>query len=63
LCAIFNALRWLVRSGALWRMMLHVFPPWPAVYQQMRRWRAAGCFEAMAHDLRSLLREYAGRQA
>jgi transposase len=54
--AVFNALRWLVRSGAHWRMMPHEFPPWPAVYQQMRRWLDAGCFEAMV-----LLREYAGR--
>jgi transposase len=60
--AVFNALRWLVRSGAHWRMMPHEFPPWPAVYQQMRRWLDAGCFEAMVHDLRVLLREYAGRQ-
>src|SRR5574340_1534073 len=61
--AVFNALRWLVRSGASWRMMPHEFPPWPAVYQQMRRWLDAGCFEALVHDLRVLLREYAGRQS
>jgi len=60
--AVFNALRWLVRSGASWRMMPHEFPPWPAVYQQMRRWLDAGCFEAMVHDLRVLLREYLGRE-
>lgn len=60
---VFNALRWLVRSGAPWRMMPHEFPPWPAVYQQTRRWLRAGCFEAMVHDLRMLLREYAGRDA
>jgi transposase len=59
--AVFNALRWLVRSGASWRMMPHEFSPWPAVYQQMRRWVDAGCFEAMVHDLRVLLREYVGR--
>lgn len=59
---VFNALRWLVRSGAHWRMMPHEFPPWPAVYQQTRRWLRAGCFEAMVHDLRVLLREYAGRK-
>jgi len=61
--AMFNALRWLVRSGASWRMMPHEFPPWPAVYQQMRRWLDAGCFEAMVNDLRVLLREHAGRSA
>ena len=59
--AVFNALRWLVRSGAHWRMMPHDFPPWAAVYQQMQRWLRAGCFEAMVHDLRVLLREHAGR--
>ena len=58
---VFNALRWLVRTGASWRMMPHDFPPWSAVYQQMRRWLDAGCFEAMVHDLRVLLRAYAGR--
>jgi len=58
---VFNALRWLVRSGAHWRMMPHDFPPWAAVYQQMQRWLRAGCFEAMVHDLRMLLREVAGR--
>jgi transposase len=61
--AVFNALRWLVRSGAHWRMMPHDFPPWPAVYQQMQRWLRVGCFEAMVHDLRMLLREVAGREA
>ncbi len=58
---VFNALRWLVRSGAPWRLMPHEFPPWAAVYQQTQRWLRAGCFEAMVHDLRVLLREYAGR--
>jgi transposase len=61
--AVFNALRWLVRSGASRRMMPHDFPPWPAVYQQMQRWLRVRCFEAMVHDLRVLLREYAGRKA
>jgi transposase len=54
---VFNGLRWLVRTGAEWRMMPHDLPPWPAIYQQTRRWLKAGVFEAMAHDLRRLLRE------
>ena len=61
--SVFNAVRWLVKTGAHWRMMPHDFPPWPAVYQQMRRWLNAGCFESMVHDLRALLRVYAGRNA
>jgi transposase len=60
---VFNALRWLVRTGAHWRMMPHDLPPWPAVYQQTRRWMAAGCFAAIVHDLRLLLRVAAGRAA
>ena len=59
---VFNALRWIVRTGAPWRMMPNDLPPWPAVYQQTQRWLAAGCFEAMAHDLRELLRLGQGRK-
>jgi transposase len=58
---VFNALRWLVRAGAPWRLIPHDFPPWAAVYQQTRRWLAAGCFEAIVHDLRAILRFAAGR--
>lgn len=58
----FNALRWLVRAGATWRLLPHDLPPWPLVYQQARRWLAAGCFEAAVHDLRVLLRRAAGRR-
>jgi transposase len=58
---VFNALRWIVRAGAQWRMLPTNFPPWAAVYQQTQRWIAAGCFEAMVHDLRALLRWTEGR--
>ena len=60
---VFNALRWIVRTGAPWRYLPGDLPPWPAVYQQTRRWLAAGCFEAMVHDLRAMLRWAAGRNA
>src|SRR5215210_7618405 len=58
---VFNGLRWIVRSGAPWRMLPHDFPPWEAVYQQTHRWLSAGVFEAMVHDLRALLRLAQGR--
>jgi transposase len=58
---VFDALRWILRSGAPWRMLPHDFPPWEAVYQQTQRWIAAGLFEAMVHDLRALLRLAQGR--
>src|SRR5919205_4588854 len=58
---VFNALRWLVRSGAPWRMLPHDFPRWEAVYQQTQHWLQAGCFAAIVEDLRLLLRLAQGR--
>src|SRR5438105_2142580 len=60
---VFNALRWIVRAGAPWRLLPNDFPRWEAVYQQTQRWLAAGSFEAIVHDLRTLLRMAAGRDA
>jgi transposase len=59
---VFNALRYLVRGGIPWRMLPHDFPRWELVYQQYRRWLAAGCFEAIVHDLRLLVRLTAKRR-
>jgi transposase len=58
---VFNALRWIVRAGAPWRMLPHDFPRWETVYQQTQRWIKAGCFETIVHDLRAMLRWSAGR--
>src|SRR5579883_330133 len=60
---VFNALRWIVRAGAPWRLLPNDFPRWEAVYQQTQRWLAAGSCEAIVHDLRALLRVAAGREA
>ena len=60
--AVFNGLRWSVRTGAQWRMMPHDLPPWAAVYQQTQRWLKAGVFEASVKDVRAVLRLAAGRQ-
>jgi transposase len=59
---MFNALRWMARTGASWRMLPTNFPPWELVYQQTQRWLNAGCFEAMVNDLRSVLRVAQERQ-
>src|ERR671912_475990 len=58
---VFNALRWIVRTGSAWRYMPHDLPPWETVYQQTQRWLKAGVFEQMVHDLRVLLRLSEGR--
>ncbi|MCX4164903.1 MULTISPECIES: IS5 family transposase [Paraburkholderia] len=59
---MFNALRWMARAGASWRMLPTNFPPWELVCQQTQRWLNAGCFEAMVNDLRSVLRVAQQRQ-
>ena len=41
---VFNALRWLLRSGSPWRLLPHDLPPWQVVYQQAQRWLKWGCF-------------------
>ena len=58
----FNGLRYVVRDGIPWRAMPNDLPPWAAVYQQAMRWLRAGCFEAIAADLRAVLRVAAGRK-
>jgi transposase len=60
--AVFNGLRYIVRTGNQWRFMPGDLPPWTAVYQQTQRWMRAGVFEMMVEDVRSLLRELAGRR-
>ena len=60
---VFDALRYVVKTGCQWDMLPHDFPPAPAVYQQARRWVAAGVFEEIAHDLRMILRRVDEREA
>ncbi len=59
---VFNGARWIVRTGAQWRMMPNDLPPWFTVYQQTQRWLRAGSFESLVHDLRELLRIAQGRK-
>ena len=59
---VFNGLRYIVRTGAAWRLMPHDLPPWAAVYQQTQRWLSAECFADVAGDLRAVLRMAAARE-
>ncbi len=59
---VFDGLKWIAWTGAPWRALPHDFPPWAIVYQQAMRWLGAGVFEAIVHDLRILLRDFAGRK-
>jgi len=59
---VFNAIRYVVKTGCQWRMLPHDFPEWTVVYQQARRWVQAGVFEAIVHELRICLRILQDRQ-
>jgi transposase len=60
---VFNGLRYLIRTGAPWRMLPNDLPPWYTVYQQSQRWITAGVFETLVDDLRTVLRLAEGRGA
>ena len=58
LCEVFNGLRWVVRTGASWRMMPHDLPPWWVVYQRSFAWMAR--FRRLARDYERLPETLAG---
>lgn len=58
---VFNALRYVVKTGCQWRMLPHALPDWTAVYQQARRWMQAGVLEDIVHDLRIAVRVHQDR--
>jgi transposase len=60
---LFNALRYVVRTGCTWRYLPHDLPPWATCYQQWARWRDARVFEALTDDLRQMLRLQEARAA
>jgi transposase len=59
---MFNAVRYVVKTGCTWRYLPNDLPPWAAVYQQARRWFDAGVFEQVSHELRAIARIIEGRE-
>ena len=58
---IWNAIFYQAKNGCTWRALPHDLPPWPAVWQQYRRWRDNGTLEAVHAALREQVRHKAGR--
>ena len=58
---ILDAVFYITKTGAQWRMLPDPFPPWQSVYYYFRRWRDEGVIEAAHEHLRRLTRERAGR--
>jgi len=59
---IWNAIFYQAKNGGTWRALPHDFPPWPAVWQQYRRWRDNGTLEVVHEALRSAVRRKEGRR-
>jgi putative transposase len=60
---LWNAIFYQLKNGGTWRALPHDFPPWPAVWQQYRRWRDNGTLAAVHEALRPQVRRAAGKDA
>ena len=60
---IWNAIVYQGKNGGTWRALPHDFPPWPAVWQQYRRWRNNGTLDTVHETLRAAVRQKEGRRA
>ena len=60
---VFNAVRYVVKTGCHWRYLPNDLPPWTVVYQQARRWFQAGVFEDVTHELRVIVRIIEDRES
>lgn len=58
---VFDAILYILKTGAQWRCLPHDFPPWKTVYSHFRKWRDAGNFKLLHDDLRKRLRVSLGR--
>jgi putative transposase len=58
---IVNAILYVVRSGAAWRLVPHDLPEWAAVYHYFRRWPRDGTWRRIHDRLRRRIRRLAGR--
>jgi transposase len=56
-----DAAFYLLRTGCQWRALPHEYPPWPAVYYHVSRWRRSGIWERVNAELRERYRAAIGR--
>jgi putative transposase len=60
---IWNAIFYQAKNGCTWRALPPDLPPWPAAWQQYRRWRDNGTLDAVQEALRTRVRQKEGRRA
>jgi putative transposase len=59
--AVLNAIRYVTRSGAQWRMVPRDLVPWGTAWSYFRRWRDDGTWQQLHDHLRADVRRAAGR--
>src|SRR3982074_100485 len=59
--AVLNAIRYVTRSGAPWRMVPRDLVPWGTAWSYFRRWRDDGTWQQLHDHLRAEVRRAAGR--
>lgn len=60
---VYNAVRYLNRTGCQWELLPRDFPPKSTVYDYFARWRSDGTFDRIVTALRTEIRENDGREA
>lgn len=60
---VLNAILYLVKTGAQWRLLPKNFPPWQTVYHHFRQWSSNGLLARLNHRLRAKVRQAVGKHA
>jgi putative transposase len=55
--SIVNAIFYLDKTGAQWRLLPKDYPPWKTVYDHYRRWNERGVWEAALDELAQIHRK------
>ena len=58
---VVNAIFYIVKAGAQWRMLPKEYPKWKSVYHYFRLWRNDGIWQRIHDTLRAKVRRRAGR--
>lgn len=60
---IVDAILYMVKSGAQWRLLPSDFPRWKTVYHVFRKWKLEKTWEAINDRLRARVREQEGKRS
>jgi len=59
---VFDAILYLVKTGAQWRLLPTSFPPWSTVYHHFRQWSRSDLLARLNARLRTKVRHAAGKR-